>query len=115
MANRTKKEMTHGYSMYRYRGCRCEICKRGAFEVRNKYRKKSDNMWVRLDVTPFIEKLTENGQLFHIEKSYLDNWRAKGIDVYSADKWCLKFGWHPAEVFGHSFYINCFSMEVEND
>ena len=104
---------THGYSGYRERKCRCEVCCAAAALLRKKYRKRSDNVWIRLSAEPLIKKLQESDQLFLVNADVLYKWRNTGLDIYNADKWCLKFGWHPVEVFGQAFYVGCFDEENE--
>lgn len=112
VADPTKQ--THGYSGYRARGCRCEICSDAAANLRKRYRKVSDNCRLRLDPEPLIAKLREHNQLIFIDTAQVHKWRERGMDIYNADKWCLKFGWHPSEVFGQAFYVGCFDQETDN-
>jgi hypothetical protein len=42
---------------------------------------------------------------------HLQGWLEKGIDIYWADFWCIKFGYHPVEIFGNAFYQGCFDEE----
>ena len=100
----------HGTSGYRYK-CRCEICVNAQKAARNKNRPLSDSAKVRLDATPLIERLAMADQLDQVDPAVIRRWERDGIDVYWADKWCLKFGWHPANVFGQAFYAGCFDEE----
>lgn len=110
--NRTRKVYTeHGMGMYRYAGCRCEICNGVMAEHRKKYRKKSDNSKVMLDATPLINWLQRNEQLTLMDTSSVHNWRTRGIGVYTADALCTRMGVHPAEVFGFKFYEGCFDEQ----
>ena len=112
MVNRTKKEFTeHGMGMYRYRRCRCEICCAAMREERGRYGAKSDNSKLQLDATPLLEFLEKKEYTSLYESNTIKRWREKGINVYMADKVCLRFGVHPAEIFGSAFYEGCFGEE----
>jgi hypothetical protein len=106
------KEITeHGASMYRRRGCRCDVCRVGMSQTRKKYRPLAMSSDVRLDAKPLIEFLTKAEQLQYLDKHTVARWWQNGLSVYTADKWCLRFGLHPAEIFGHKFYEGCFDSE----
>jgi hypothetical protein len=108
--NNTKKDMTeHGVSMYRYRKCRCQVCKDAMNEQRRLYRKLKRRFYISAD--PLIAKLEQIEKLADIDSATMKSWRMKGISVYSADYWCLKYGYHPAEIFGQAFYTGCFDEE----
>lgn len=114
MVNRVKKEITeHGISMYRMRGCRCEVCRAAGAEERKRYRKYTDAVNVRLDATPFINRLTVDGRLDEVQAVQIRRWTTKGIDLYWADHWCIRLGYHPVEIFGHLFHQQCFDCEME--
>lgn len=102
---RAPKPVTHGASAYRNRGCRCDVCKEANRLQKLKYRPKSDSVNVRLDATPLIEKLTREGRLEAVENSRISQWRKAGIDLYAADRWCIRLGYHPIEVWGQAFYL----------
>lgn len=69
---------------------------------------------VRLDAKPLIEFLTKAEQLQYLDKHTVARWKRTGLSVYTADKWCLSFGLHPVEIFGHNFYEGCFESEMVN-
>ena len=103
----------HGTSGYKHQ-CRCEICVTAQSEARSKSRYRNEravSVKIRLDAAPLIRRLELTEQLEHIDRKTVYLWEQKGIDIYFADKWCLKFGWHPAEVFGQAFYAGCFDQE----
>jgi hypothetical protein len=104
-----KQYKEHGLGMYRYRKCRCEICKSAAAADRVKYRKYANRLY--LPAAPLIERLVWAGQLDQVPSDVVKSWRMKGVYVYSADYWCLKFGFHPAEIYGYHFYKGCFDGE----
>ena len=104
--NKPKTITEHGASMYRQRGCRCETCCEGRRIQRSKYetRKRHDEVQLRLDPTPLIDLLKSNDDLWKVASRAVQNWRTNGIDIYWADHWCIKLGYHPAQVFGQAFY-----------
>lgn len=108
----SKEVLDHGMPMYRYRRCRCDICCAAMRDERRKYRKKSDSVDIRLDPAPLIARLQWGDRLEYINNQTIARWLEDGIDVYLADFWCMKFGWHPAEVFGSAFYQGCFDKEM---
>lgn len=107
----TKEITEHGIGMYRYRKCRCEVCITAMREERRRYRKVNDSVKIRLDATPLIRKMERSGYLDAVGSQTFAKWKSDGIDIYLADFWCLRFGWHPAEVFGALFYQGCFDNE----
>jgi len=113
--NRTKKNITeHGISMYRYRNCRCDTCKQAAAEQRAKFRTTSPNKKIRLDAEPLIQRLTTDERLAWVNTGLRDKWRKAGIDIYNADEWCIKLGYHPIEIWGKDFYQQCNEEELIN-
>ena len=109
------KEITeHGASMYRRRGCRCDVCCVGMSQTRKKYRPLVMSSDVRLDAAPLINFLERSEQLQYVDKKTTARWQRVGLSVYTADKWCMSFGVHPVEIFGHNFYKGCFESEMVN-
>ena len=104
----------HGASMYRRRGCRCEVCRVGMSTTRKKYRPLAMSSDLRLDAEPLIDFLTKAEQLQYLDSHTLARWQKDGLSVYTADKWCMHFGIHPAEIFGYKFYEGCFEGEMVN-
>lgn len=107
-----RKELTHGYSGYRDRACRCDICKEAARVVRAKYRKKSDNSKLILDGNILVDWLERTGYSEELDARQMDRWRTRGVHVYTADRICLSFGVHPAYLYGFAFYADCFNGEA---
>lgn len=102
---KAERAFTHGASAYRNRGCRCLECKEANRIKSAKYRPNSDSVKVRLDATPLIDKITKDGRLEAVENSRISQWRRLGIDLYAADRWCIRLGYHPIEVWGQAFYL----------
>lgn len=103
---RKAKPITHGANAYRNRGCRCDVCKEAVRIQKLKYRPKSDSVNLRLDATPLIDKLIRDERLASVATSRLSVWRRDGIDLYAADRWCIRLGYHPIEVWGQAFYLD---------
>lgn len=60
-----------------------------------------------LDAEPFIAKLLKDERQQAIPTGMISRWREKGISIYAADKWSIKLGYHPYEIWGQDFYRNC--------
>lgn len=102
MPTPTKK---HGTAMYR-RGCRCDICVITMREYRYKFKPLTDATKLRLPVQPLVERLTAEGRMKELDPHRLYQWEKMGnqISVYWADKWAVKLGFHPFEIWGWDFY-----------
>jgi hypothetical protein len=105
VAKQPKQSFKHGANAYRNRNCRCDECREGHRLAQLKYRPKSDSLKIRLDATPLIEKLSRDGRLEAVENSRISQWRKSGIDLYAADRWCVRLGYHPVEIWGQAFYL----------
>lgn len=112
MGGSKKKEITeHGMSMYRQRGCRCEICSAAAAAERRKYRPVKQKI-IYLDSELFIQRMEKDGYRPFINNEQIARWKKSGkIELYSADRWCCKFGYHPTEIWGDDFYQGAFDEE----
>lgn len=100
-----KDSFKHGAGAYRNRGCRCDVCKEANRISKLKYRPKSDSLKIRLDATPLIDRLIRDERLAAVDNSRLSTWRRDGLDLYAADRWCIRLGYHPIEVWGQAFYL----------
>ena len=101
-----KQDITHGVSMYRYRGCRCDICTSAYKTKKAEYiaNANTGSVKLRLDPTPLIELINKVDTQHLVKPRTIAMWKQKGICVYWADFYCVKFGHHPYEVFGSAFY-----------
>lgn len=97
----------HGYKKYRAEKCRCEICCAENIEARRRYRplKKQPP---RLDATVFIERIMADDRQLAVSNNKLMLWRNNGIDVWAADRWACRLGYHPVEIWGQAFYEGAF-------
>ena len=90
--------------MYRYRGCRCDICRAGAEAVRKKYRKSRAVPRIRLDATPLINRLSPDEIQRFVGHRTVNQWLQNGIELFAADRWCIRLGYHPSQIWGSDFY-----------
>jgi len=102
---KAERPITHGASAYRNKKCRCDVCTEANRLQKLKYRPKSDSVNIRLDATPLISLLTRHGRLEAVDNGRIGQWRKNGIDLYAADRWCIRLGYHPIEVWGQAFYL----------
>lgn len=75
-------------------------------EIRLRYKPLSDAASLRLPVEPLLERLRMSGRLEELEVSRIGQWRRNGnmMSVYWADKWAIRLGFHPFEIWGWDFY-----------
>lgn len=115
MAKPIKNITEHGISMYRYRQCRCDICKAAASAQRKAFRPKSknhDSKKIRLNGEVFVARLIKDNRQGAINTNLISKWSRFGIDIYHADEWCMKLGYHPIEIWGQDFYQDCTEEEL---
>jgi hypothetical protein len=62
---------------------------------------------VRLDANCLVDRLQSDGRTGAVANSLLSKWRKSGMDVYNADRWAVKLGYHPFEIWGSDFYEGC--------
>lgn len=96
-------ERTHGRSTYLKYKCRCTICVEDAREYRAKIRKPV----LILDGETLIKRLSVDGRLAAVNTKTTHRWRSEGLSIYSADKWAIRLGYHPYEIWGADFYRGC--------
>jgi hypothetical protein len=97
------RPINHGRSSYLKHKCRCEIC----VEDARRYRAEYTPPGIRLKSEPFVQRLILDGRLSAITSSQLGKWKRIGLDVYNADRWAVKLGYHPYEIWGDDFYQGC--------
>lgn len=93
----------HGRSTYLKHKCRCAICVEDARVYRATYRKTV----IRLDGNQLVRRLQLDGRGGAVASNVLAKWRKNGMDVYHADRWAVKLGYHPFEIWGSDFYEGC--------
>lgn len=96
-------ERIHGRSTYLKYKCRCTICVEDARE----YRRNIRPTVLMLDGEPLIDRLTRDGRITSIKTSATHKWKTRGLSVYLADRWAVKLGYHPYEIWGNEFYRGC--------
>jgi hypothetical protein len=106
---RHNKPLVHSIGGYD-RGCRCDICREAKSIARLAGRPRPSKL--KLPYEPLVAALERTGQLQNLDPHRLYSWRkAGGIQVYYADQWAIKFGFHPAQIWGMDFYEGCFDGE----
>lgn len=104
--------MNHNRTRYTKHGCRCDVCCRSNDEF-NRWRRekrqaeRSQVFKLKLDGTVFVERLIKDNRHGAINTSLISRWSRNGIDVYNADRWCVRLGYHPIEIWGQDFYAGC--------
>lgn len=95
----------HGITGYQNYKCRCDICAGAAKAIRARYRPVTDNVDLRLPGEPLIERLDRDERWYdrNVGARLLRN----GLTVYAADRWAIRFGYHPYEIWGEAFYEGC--------
>jgi hypothetical protein len=93
----------HGRSTYLKYKCRCDICVQDARQYRETYIPPG----IRLKPEPLIQRLTSDGRTSPITNRQLNKWLRIGLDLYTADRWAVKLGYHPYEIWGDDFYQGC--------
>ena len=93
----------HGRSTYLKYKCRCDIC----VEDARVYRAKIKKPVLRLDGDVFLDRLIRDGRIGAVETSARHKWKTRGIEVHNADRWAVKLGYHPYEIWGADFYRGC--------
>lgn len=55
----------------------------------------------------FVDRLIADGRDGGLEPTTLWRWKNNGMDVWVADRWACKLGYHPIEIWGQDFYVGC--------
>lgn len=99
--------MKHNRNTYLKHGCRCqECCSDAAAYKRRRRIEKGGDSDVRLPAWPliaFVRKMSDE----RIQHAVVQSWIKNGVSPYTVDKWCMRFGAHPAEIYGMDFYRGC--------
>lgn len=108
--------LVHSLARYRFFKCRCDICC-AAHEAYNRSRRKHKVRPSHIDPAPLIRLVTESGELVSNGglSRQVARWQERGIDVYEADKQCIKRGYHPFEVFGAAWFDVPTEEGIDND
>lgn len=100
-----KGTWSHGITGYQTYKCRCEVCVTAARSIRERNRPRSDSSKLRLDGQVLIDRLVADERWF--DRNMALRVLANGLNVYSADRYAVKFGYHPYEIWGDAFYEGC--------
>lgn len=102
----------HGANGYRFHKCRCPECVAGN-AVFNEARRKNRELSFKIDPEPLIAFLLSvaTREQRPIYQAF-SRWReAGGVDIFVADKHCVRNGVHPWEVYGDDWWE--FGMATE--
>lgn len=103
-------DFKHGRNGYVKHKCRCDECKTGNSVYRKQLRDSkptsrfAESKIPRLSAQPLIDMLRRAERLNEIHPTMLKRWETKGLNIYWADTWAIRFGWHPVEIWGMDFY-----------
>ena len=100
--------MIHNRTTYVKYKCRCSVCVAANSEYKKRYRPVATYR-LRLDSAPLISRLERDGRLTAVSNRCLNRWTREGIELYNADRTCIKLGYHPTEIWGNQFYEGCHS------
>jgi hypothetical protein len=98
--------MIHGRNGYVKYKCRCDVCRKANSDYK-KSRRPVATFALRLDGSVLVERLRADDRLNAVGKRSAQRWVHEGIDVYNADRMCIKLGYHPVEIWGQKFYEGC--------
>jgi len=99
--SRTK---THGITSYKKRGCRCELCC-AAWARYNMSRRLHKEKSFKIPAGPLVEFMREHdGRMDGAKARAAKRWLEEGVDIFTADKACVRRGFHPFEVYGSAWF-----------
>lgn len=94
----------HGISGYKRNKCRCEVCL-AAYEAYNTARRKNPEKSFTIDPEPLIRFITKlEDPVPAATQQAFAGWRRNGVDVFVADRHCVRRGAHPSEVYGSEWF-----------
>lgn len=99
------EDIVHSLARYRFYKCRCDLCV-AAHAAYNASRRKHRLIAAHIDPAPLIEMIRRSGEMVSNGGlcKQVERWETRGIDVYEADRQCVKRGYHPFEVFGEAWF-----------
>lgn len=95
--------LIHNRTMYVKYKCRCEVCVRANSLYKLKHR-KTRTYPLRLDGQVFVDRLRADDRTEAVSRKSVERWLKNGIELYAADRMCVKLGYHPVEIWGQAFY-----------
>jgi hypothetical protein len=103
-----KTDHAHGLRGYKVHKCRCEVCIGGFMAYKAKRSLKNHKAAIKhyiIDGTPLVELYKKTySRLDTPQRSLVKKWSTIGISVYDADKYSIKLGYHPYEIFGETYF-----------
>ena len=104
----TKTDHAHGMRGYKVHKCRCETCVGGFMAYKARQSLKNRKAAIKhhiIDGKPLAELFKSlHGRLDTSQRRLVKRWTTVGISVYEADKYAVRFGYHPYEIFGESYF-----------
>lgn len=95
------EEIQHGRSAYLKKICDCNICLSANTAYKTDWARK--RRVKRLNGEPIVRLLSNTNEIK--TNSYTLEYLSKnGVDVYTADRYCIALGYHPAQLYGFQFY-----------
>lgn len=103
--------MKHNRNTYLKHKCRCEACCADAAEYKRRRRiEMGGDTDVRLPGEPLLAFVRSQSTERLVQHHVAQSWIEKGVSPYTIDRWCVKLGVHPAEIYGDAFYRGCLDM-----
>lgn len=68
----------------------------------------------KLDPAPLIDLIASHGESRRY-RLQIRGWQQNGVDVYTADRLCIRRGLHPTALWGMDFYDACQPIEEDAD
>ena len=106
----------HSLRGYKIHKCRCDIC----IAAHKRHRAEQNYKNGRTPITHVLISGEPLANIFRERQlaggsmsKHIMKWEDVGITVYEADKWCMKLGYHPFEVFGAEYFQGLEQEEAE--
>ena len=99
----------HGRTGYYQHGCRCDVCCEAAERNRAKNRaNRAASRAIRLDPEPMIAFMRDKYDQRGLPRDRMfERWRRTGLSIWECDRYCVKYGIHPLELYPYEFYKGC--------
>lgn len=93
------RKTEHGLYAYGALGCRCEVCKKA---MRRKNAARPSRKSTYITVQPLLDKFGDKFAKQH--ELSMPKWLEKGISHRAIDTICVKYGYHPYEIYGDLWF-----------
>ena len=95
--------------------CRCDISREDSRRYKREYNIRHGRTRRVLDGNVLVDRLIRDGRQNAVPSDKLHKWRTRGIEVFSADRWAIRLGYHPLEIWGQEFYVGVSEMDMNYD